>query len=334
MSTIGQVLIGKNVAYGLLRSGATIASFNDINNLADGAVAIFNDDNHYVDAAADLLDSKFVWIAVGGATNKKTRLSKKIYREGLRVLGRAYVAPVLERMFIGDNASSTYDLNLATIVAGQDYSVVVEQRTEVNMSQRSKKTYTYVAKTGDTKAIIAAAIAALITADADALVTCTVIGTTYTGLRFDFLNVEPLAIYPQNYLADAPVFTYTSSVTTNTIAPNPGCGTAAQVLALEQAAMLNEGDGNTIAWNDEMFSYADQTDADATYTQWALSWSPVGEYPAGRFNAVPQWLTLALYTGASQNSTIATLMAAIVSTGVAASLSESGVLEENEAIVS
>lgn len=334
MSTIGQVLIGKNVAYGLLRSGATIASFNDINNLTDGAVAIFNDDNHFVDAAADFLDSKFFWIAVGGATNKKTRLSKKIYRNGLNVLGRAYVAPVLERMFIGDNATSTYDLNLATIVAGQDYSVVVEQRTEVNMSQRKKKTYTYVAKTGDTKAIIAAAIAALITADADALVTCTVIGTTFTGLRFDFLEVEPLAIYPQGYLSDAPVFTYISSVKTNTIAPIAGTGTAAQILALEQAAMLNEGDGNTVAWNNEMFSYADQTDSTATYHQWALSWNPVGSYPAGNFNGVPQWFILAVVTGASQISTLATLIIAAAAVGTAASASESGVAEENEAIVS
>jgi hypothetical protein len=45
--SVEQILIGKSVAYGLLRSGATIASINDVNNLAHGAMAIFNEDGHF-----------------------------------------------------------------------------------------------------------------------------------------------------------------------------------------------------------------------------------------------------------------------------------------------
>lgn len=137
--SVEQILIGKSVAYGLLRSGATIASINDVNNLAHGAMAIFNEDGHFVDAAADFLDSKYFSIAVGGLTDTETRMSKKINRK-CNILGRGYVAPVKERMFIGDDGSSGYVIGLATVAVGQAYTICVEQFTEINLATRFKKT--------------------------------------------------------------------------------------------------------------------------------------------------------------------------------------------------
>lgn len=333
--SIQQILIGKSVAYGLLRSGATIASINDINNLAHGAMAIFNEDGHFVDAAADFSDSKYFSIAVGGLTASETRHSKKINRT-CNIRGRAYVAPVKERMFIGDDGSSGYLIGTATVAAGQVYTICVEQFTELNLASRFKKHYSYVLKTGDTQSTALTALLALINADADRRVDVTgsSLSTANASLRFDFIYQEPLKIYPQDDLAAAAVVTKSKYPLSNAIAPIIGNGTAAQVLELEKACMLNEGDGNTVAWKEEMFSYDTQTDSAATYSQYVINWNNPIDTFYGQNQGVPQTLTLAVVTGASQLTQLATLLAAAVTTGVAGQLSETGVLEENETIVS
>lgn len=335
--SVEQILIGKSVAYGLLRSGATIASINDVNNLAHGAMAFFNEDGHFIDGsgyAADFLDSKYFTIAVGGLTDTETRMSKKINRK-CNILGRGYVAPVKERMFIGDDGSSGYVIGLAAVAVGQAYTICVEQFTEINLATRFKKHYSYVLKSGDTQSTALTALVALINADADRRVNVTgaSLSTANASLRFDFIYQEPLKIYPQDDLAAAAVVTKAKYSSSNAIAPVIGNGTAAQVLELEKACMLNEGDGNTVAWKEEMFSYDTQTDSSATYSQYVISWNnPVSTFYGGH-EGVPQILTLAVVTGASQLTQIGALLTAAVSS-TASMMSESGVLEENETIVS
>lgn len=335
--TIGQLLIGKSTAYAAKRGGGTVTTINEINDLADGSVAIFGEHDNIINAAADFLDSKWFKIAVGGATTKKMRLSKRIYRRGASFSGYAYVAPVNERIFIGDDGSTTYDLNLpSTLVVGSVAEIRIEEFTETNRNLRKYQSFEYMVKTGDTDATIINALVALNNARTDRLVDMTAVSTSGANqsIKLDVIdNATKVKVFVGGILENAPVITKGKYAASNAVAFNPGVGTYAQILALEKKCLLNEGDENSQAWRTEMFSYAYQADADTTYEQFVMNWNVEKEYPTTKVNAVPQWLTLAYPTSGTALSTLRTLFIAAFNWATTAA-PESGVQETNETIVS
>lgn len=334
MSTIQQVLIGKSVAYRAKSGGGSIVNMADVVNLADGAVALFGEDGNLITAAGGFLDQKAFYIYVGGATAASLRKSKKIVRHGAIYNAVAYDAPVKAINYIGDDGTNVYDVNLPSTLVVDTYAYIsVINTTDGIVGTNKARRYQYKVLTGDTKSIVLTALITAMNADADRIAVAAGIdvssangGISLTAVDYD----TTFAVTVGGILANA-----TISGQTNTVLVNYGSGRASQISELEDMALINEGDGNYTFMPSEFFNYAQQVDTatPATYHTYNMSWEYTAHYPANSVPAVPNYLTLAVVTGASQKSTLDTLFAAAFGV-VAGAEEESGSSETNEAIVS
>ncbi len=331
---IPQILVTKSATYAAKRGGSTIATVKEITDLAEGAIAIFNDAGKVIDpaaAATDLADQKRLRIAVGGSTALLTKLSKTIVRENVNYNYKTYSPPVKQRLFIGDDATGAFDLNLpTTLVVGTVLGIVIKSVKDgnLNLVTNARFSYEYKVKSGDTKASIAASIAALINAETERIVNATVIGTTYTGIRLDAVNFDDIiGVQVTGILSNAPIKTaygVNGTYSANAFAMYEGSGTYAQVLQAEKDAMFFEGKSSINFLETDMFSFAPVADAASTYVIYTINWQYTKRYPASSQPAVEQYLQIAVPTSGTQIANLNTIFAlafdSIVETGDAESL--------------
>lgn len=332
MSTIGQLLIGKSVAYAAKVGGGTIANMADVINLVDGAVAFFGEDGNLITAAANFADQKIFYIFVGGVDSSKLRKSKPIVRHEAIFNASAYSAPVKEVRYVGDDGTNAYDVNLpSTLVVDTFAYLNITGTNNGNTGMNKSRRYEYKVKTGDTKANVVNGLVSIINADTDKFVTAAAIdaasvnaGISLTSNDYDFTFVMSVG----GILSNA-----TISKQTNTVYCDYGIGRGLQVAAMEDELIINEGNGNYTFMNDSFFSYTKQADTSATYKTYNINWDYTAKYPASSQMAVPQYLTLCVVTGASQITNLDTLFAAAFG-NVANAESETGASETNEAVIS
>lgn len=332
MSTVGELLIGKSVAYRAKSGGGTIVNLADVINLADGAVAFFGEDGNLITAASGFADQKKFYIYVGGSEAKFLRKSKAIVRNQAVFNAQAYIAPVKTVKFVGDDDTDGWDMNLpTTLVVGSFAYLSIIETTFGNTGSNRVRRYEYKVLTGDDKADVLAGLVAAINADANRLTVAASIGsgTANQGISLTAVDYDvDFMITASGILENA-----TLSGQTNVVLVDSGSGRAAQISALEDELMISEGSGNYTYLQDLFFTYAKQVDLSATYKVYNMSWTYVAEYPWGNQPAVPNYLTLAVVTGASQLSTLDTLFAAAFGV-VAGAEAETGSAESNEVVVS
>ncbi len=334
MSTVQQVLIGKSVAYRAKSGGGSIVNMADVINLADGAVALFGEDGNLITAAAGFADQKSFYIYVGGSTAANLRKSKKIVRRGAIYSAVAYDAPVKAINYVGDDGTNGYDVNLpSTLVVGTFAYLSVIETTDGNVGTNKARRYEYKVLTGDTKASVVNGLVTAMNADADRLAVAAAIdpGDANAGISLTAVNYDmTFKVTVGGILANA-----TISGQTNTVLVNYGSGRASQISELEAMALINEGSGNYTFMPSEFFSYGQQVDTatPATYHTYNMSWEYTAHYPTHSQGAVPNYLILAVVSGASQKSTLDTLFAAAFGV-VSGAEEETGASETNEAVVS
>lgn len=332
MSTVGELLIGKSVAYRAKSGGGSIVNLADVINLDNGAVAFFGEDGNLITAAAGFADQKKFYIYVGGSEAKYLRKSKAIVRKDAVFNAQAYIAPVKAVKYIGDDTTDVWDLNLPTtlVVGSFAYMSIIETSFGNTGSNRVRR-YEYKVLTGDDKADVLAGLVAAINADADRLVNAVAngSGTSTQGIQLTAIdNDVDFMITASGILENA-----TLSGQTNVVLVDSGSGRATQISALEDELMISEGSGNYTYLQDLFYTYAKQVDTAATYTVYNMSWYYTAEYPWGNQPAVPNYLTLAVVTGASQITTLDTLFAAAFGV-VSGAEAETGAAESNEVVVS
>lgn len=294
-------------------------SMATINDLTPGAVAFIVDGTTYVTAAmlentgtpehaasvASLAGYTYMQIAFG--TSNGTILSKRMYRGSNLILAghQPYEAPKAEVMYIGDNNSDAYDLNLpTTLVAGTVASITLTEQVNNYIDSTAKRaTYSYTVKNGDTKADVLAGLVALITAGDIATPVAIGSGTANQGIKLTCKTTGlKMGVALGGILADADVITFYNANgiavqgagdTNLPVNPYKGQGTAAQVI--EDVNYWSALLGNTarVSYSDLMFTspFGDLTGL-TFQCAFASYFNPDVVYPANTAASVPQMVKL------------------------------------------
>lgn len=312
-----RILILKDVAYSAKIGGSTISGKNEVNLLADGALAIFADDGTMLTAAnaatvfATTPNKKSVYMAVGsGDATKGAKLSGYIDRMSVDVIFKAYEAPVKEVQYIGEDTSNTsgFALNLPSpLVVGTTAIVRVADVSKGTQPPIRTKTYEYMVKTGDTAAEILNGLVALNTADQDAFVTLANVssdgGLSVTAVDYGV----KIAISVSGILIDSTIM---SNGDGDSVAIVYGTGEAVQVAELEYECNPVEGDTNRVYQPAMWYSKASDVVAATNYDLYTLNWEVVKKRTTGSVVSANPTLIIALPTAASTIplSTIATIL--------------------------
>jgi len=292
---IGQLMIVKSTTYIAKRGGGTIAGIAEINDLADGAVAVFADDGTLIDATASNLTTahKQLFIAVGGAS--ESRISKRIVRSGARYKATATSAAVNAVVYAGNIGSGTLDVNLPSVLlVGAIASVKLINTATGELPDAEIQRYEYAVKSGNTKADIINGLVAVIQARPDRMANAAAIAptTATAGISFTGINSSvELKVLPAGILENAPI--------TKSVAAFAGIGLPAQLTALETKLSVYEGNTSRNMLTADLFKVPSFVDSAATYKTYNMGYSYSKQYPTHTQGAVPQYLQLAVVTGAS-----------------------------------
>lgn len=268
------LFIAKDAIYASKIGGGVISGIAEVTSLADGAIAFFTEAGALITVAnvAAYTGTK-TYLGVGtGAVATGAKLSIMIDRTVSYKQKSAYIAPVLQRSFVG-NDGSTGALNFpGTLVPGSIAEIlVVDTNVPVNNTIEAKKfRYQYVVRVGDTNAIIVTALIAKINADVDRIVSATVVGSQ-VGIQLDSLVTGgTFTVGTAEILADADII---YGGTSNSLAFKPGNGTPAQMLVMENELASHEGKTNAI-WTPQLYySVTSLVVAGKTYDIYDIKWN-------------------------------------------------------------
>lgn len=291
------MMVIKDVLLSAKTGGGVITDLGkEIDLLATGALALATSDDNvivYADRVADLAGQPTIVFAVGGDTEndrwvvKVPRAADSYYKK------QAYVAPVKEVQFLG-NDGSTGSLNLPTLVAGDTASIRIIRKSPIRELTFDKWRYEYVIQTGDVAADIVAALVALINADATSDVTAADISSVGISFTADNNN-ETFDIKGDGVLIDSDRFKDGAG---NSTAIVYGKGDNAQVLAMYESFLPNLGKTNKVHLPSYFFSQGDNLGT-GNYDLYTIYWSNKRLRRGGVESVGQRELIIAVPTGAS-----------------------------------
>jgi len=321
---MNQIIIGKNVAYAAKIGGGTIAGITEVNQLAAGAIAVFASESNVLLTAANVVasmaDKKGVWIAVGSGDATKgadtTIITKRL---GVDYRKQAYVAPVKLVKVIGEGATNggatpPGDLNEpTTLVAGDEAFIRVTDTTPgVITTNTHIKRYSYVVRTGDTIAIVVAALVAAINADPDSIVVAADLSSVGISLTAKNYGVT-FAISLDGILINATIDEPENPLsTTDSVAINYGKGTYAQIAQLESLFSPQQGNTNKVYQPSLWWTKAAKADSAATYDTYTIGWMGTKERSSGgSLPTVAHEIIVAMPPAATQQAAFEAVMAEV-----------------------
>lgn len=337
---MNSIVIGKDsLAYAAKYSGGTISGINEINLLADGAIAVFTNKSEMVTAAnvaTILIDRIGCFIAVGsGDPVTGSYVTTTIGRINARYNKIAYVAPVKTVKYLGyDGTTAGTALNLPTLIAGAEAFIRITDTTEGKRTMgtvytNEVKSYSYMIKTGDIDTDITTAIVTAINNDPTSAVVAAQTGATGVTLGISLtaknfgqtfaLSVDGVFISSTRVEAEA----LTTVLKGVAVAPTYGEGTYAQVLALEDLFSPARGNTNKISQAPLWWTVPSMAVVGKTYTQYNLLWTGKNDRATGSSTTTNMQVMVALVVGSSQLTTFETIMAQVFGVEEEA---ESGVL--------
>ncbi len=295
------LFVVKDVVYASKIGGGVIASAAEMNQLAAGAIAFFTEANALITTAnvAAYTGSR-CWLAVGsGDVTKGARISIMIDRAVKQKTKTAYVAPVLQRSFIGNNGT-TGALNLpATLIPGTTADIViVDTLAPVNNTiEATKYRYQHVVTISDTANTIITSLIAQINADPDAIVDATVVGSQ-VGIQLDDNRSSggTFSIGVSEILADA---TITADGTNNSLNFKPGNGTPAHITKVETETASHEGKTNGIWYANLYYNVPTEVVVGATYDVYDFKWNQDNYNSINASVATTQHIIVAFTAGAA-----------------------------------
>lgn len=297
-----EVLILKDVAYSAKIGGGVISGINEVNLLADGAIAYFDESSNMltnVIAAGSLLDDKYVYFAVGsGDAAIGARISEKIMRRNnAKYNKKAYVVPVKPIKYVGYN-TSTGTLYPSIPVAGTVVTLRIIRQDIINPQNlpNDKTRYDYVVKSGDTTTIIINAIVAKINDNPNAPVVAANVsnlGISLTAKNFG----ETFEIGVADGFANALITQDAAPATLLVL----GFGTPAQILALESYYDVERGHTNKVtALPRNTWNQSSKVDSAATYDVYTITWRQDHANPTGtEMGVADKEIIVAMPSGAS-----------------------------------
>lgn len=321
---MNQIIIGKNVAYAAKIGGGTIADYKEVGSLAAGAIAVFASESNTLLTAANVVasmaDKKGVYIAVGsGDATKGADLTIIAKRLGTDYRKQAYVAPVKVFKVIGEGATNggatpPGDLNEpATLVVGDEAFIRITDTTPgVITTNTHIKRYSYTVRTGDTIAIVVAALVAAINADTDSIVTASDIASAGIGLVAKNFGVN-FAISLDGILINSTIDEAENPLSvSDAIAINYGKGTYAQVAQLEALFSPQQGNTNKVYQPSLWWTKAAKADSAATYDTYVISWMGTKERTvSASLSTVAHEIIVAMPPAATQQAAFESVMAEV-----------------------
>jgi hypothetical protein len=296
-----------------------------------------------LDAAADFLDVKDFFIAIGGNAGEGAFMSKKINRTSLALpmtySYNEYDAPVAEIIYIGDNDNNESDLGLpSSFIPGDTLEVLIQDTSNNFIPAKKIERYSYATKLTDTSSTAIDGIVAAI--NAGSLMTAVAIGKGTANEGIKLTGKTPGVRYKVSFgglMVDSPIFTaYNAAgnaLSTNLpVAPTAGSGTYAQVKAAVDYSSALDGNTSRNYLAGDLYSapVALQPVVGETYSIFTFNYSLDGFYPSSTRRSVPQTLQVCVPSGAS---TLITKLDALFDEAVnptASGSTESGENEEDE----
>lgn len=291
-------LVLKDVLYASKIGGGLISGLNQVNQLADGAVAIFTNDGTMVTAAnvaTSLLNAKTVtfYVGTGDATIGALK-SSDVDRMSADVTFKAYTAAVAMVSYIGSDGTNGA-LNLPSpLIPGDTVAFKIIELTEGTQPPASIENYEYMIQDGDTQAIIMAAIAAkaLNSALATVAVVASDVGLSVTAK--DKSKTFALAAYGS--FSNATILQFGLGLS---VLPVFGDGLATQVLKMEEDGMVEYGKTNPIYLSSKFFSFTSRTVSSTTYDIYVIYWKTYGRGGTNSMQAVEPKLIISMPTAAA-----------------------------------
>lgn len=309
-----ELLITKNVAYAAKSGGGTIAGINEVNDLAEGALAIFTDAGELVtnaNASTIFENRREFYFALGGdgVTKKGATISDKVHRLNVtQYTKKDYTAPAKQKIIVGVGSTETDDGLPASLDAGDYIRLRIFDTTNATLPNQRIERYEYRIKTGDTPAIVYATLVAMINAKSQIgtavahgsagsedgfAFTCNEFGQT-AQLLFDDLGAD----IPVDY----------SNTANGVVLINYGIGTPAQVAAMEEEANTILGDTNKVYLRDRYFNRATSVDSSATYDIYTLVHQGIKQGAISQQPTVRKQIIIAMPDGATMQTVFQTIM--------------------------
>ena len=325
-----------SVAYKAKEGGGSISGINEVDLLAEGAIAVFIDDPDHTmiasNAAADAhIDAKEFYFAIGMLTNVPaseihSKRTKTIRKEGLQVIKRNYEAPVKKNIKVGYNSgTATGSLNLpSTLIVGSVATLRIYRDTDESLgsplgglAQNRLPAVNVInisdyVRASDTADTLIARIVATINAHPNNTgsklwVTASVLGTSGAGTLA--INLAGQVFYQDfNVTKDDILANATVTVTTDL---NYGHGTSAQLVEMEGRARILDGDTARITLPTKFFNQPSAVVAGATYTTYAFRWLAKTGVPSSYTPSVEMELVVAVPDADTIETNIDTILAAL-----------------------
>ena len=325
-----------SVAYKAKEGGGSISGINEVDLLAQGAIAVFIDDPDHTmiasNAAADAhASAQEFFFAIGMLTGKPSaeihsKRSKTIRKDGLQVIKKNYAAPAKKNIKVGYNSgTATGSLNLpSTLVVGsvatlkvyRENNETVGSPLDGNMQNRglmvdSILVSDYV-RASDTADTLIARIVASINAHPNntgskTWVTASVLGTSGAGtLAINLagqLNYQDFNVAKDDILANATV-----TVTTEL---DYGHGASVQVAEMETHARVIDGETNRVHLPTYYFNQPIAVVAGATYTTYTFRWNAKTGIPSPYTPSTEMEFVIAVPDADTIETNIDTILAAL-----------------------
>ena len=325
-------LIGKDsVAYAAKIGGGTIASSNETNLLASGAIALFDPNGVLIttgNSTTILNGQTEFYMALGSgsaATGAKiSGLIKKNLDYGF--VKQSYTAPTAQVSFIGQNSVGGGSMNFPTFVPGDEAIITIVYGTtlegiQVGTNTAFKQRYSYVVNASDTNATIVAGLIAEVNADANALVSATAVGSNVgiqltgkspvvTNLFYNNDNKGPLIfqLATDGLAINADVYATGLTGTDGSVNAFAGFGTPAELLASEDETSYYEGKSQGIMLPQIWWSVASLVDPSETYDTYVAQWTPTRSSGQKLVGTTEQQLLVALPNGATDQANFETIL--------------------------
>lgn len=278
---MNQIIIGKNVAYGLKIGGGTIAGIKEVNLLDAGAIGVFNPEGTLLTAAnvvANIADRKGIIFAVGsGDATKGADITITTERIKTSYVKKAYVAPVKLKKIIGLDSGSTNGGSMnfpATLVEGTEgFFRITDTTPGLITTGTNIRRYSHVVRIGDTPTIILNDIIARINADTDGI-TVAAAGGANNGIELTAKNFgQTFAISLDGIVVSATIDEPESpNAVTAAVTINYGEGTSAKIGELEELFSTQLGNTNKVYQQPLWWKKLAKTVVGATYDSYVVSW--------------------------------------------------------------
>ncbi len=268
-------------AYGALAGGGVLATADQANGLAAGAIQFFQGDGTpilnagQVTAATNTELASFFWVV--GETNADgtigVRTSKKVGRFPFEKTLTSYAAAVLQVSYLGFNTSAG-SLNFpSTLIVGNTVKVGVVNRSIPYLGIDPRQTFEYTIQSGDNTVSVIAALVAGFNAQPNPIATAGVLvdGISFTavsaGTTFQLLwdgDMNP-QIDEYGFLANG-----TAGLSTSY---HPGFGTFAFVSAqwTEASQRMGQEMGDALSLTNRFFTKPNPIEAGVNYDTYSIA---------------------------------------------------------------